>query len=458
MQRYAIVDIETTGGHAKGNGITEIAVVITDGISEIDRWESLIDPGHPIPRHITELTGIDDAMVESAPPFHAIADELEDFLADTIFVAHNVGFDYAFIRGHFEQMGRIWRRPKLCTVRLARQLLPGHASYSLGRLCQDLDIPNDARHRAMGDCAATTTLFHQMMSLPHADNVVSSMLKRGERESWLPQHVPASDFEALPAAPGVYRFIDQKGVAIYIGMSHNVRHRVRTHFNGSMSSARRQAFLRDIHHIECEPTGSVLIARLLEDELIRTLWPIHNRAQKSVPMRTAIIPYYDQMGRQRFHLRRQRHVKQAIRWFYRDEEARQWINDCAFEHNLDLELLGLGSDGRESDKDWTNDEIELHNLSMKAIILRCQEISRYAIIERGRTPDEVAVIWVQNDRVMGWGYTDETIERFDQLEDIVPIKSGSATTDAIVQHALNEHQAGKTYLRIWKEPKNNLVE
>ena len=81
--------------------------------------------------------------------------------------------------------------------------------------------------------------------------------------------------------------MNQKGTPIYIGMSHNVRHRVRTHFNGSMKSARRQACLRDIPRIEAESTGSVLMARLIEDELIRTHWPIHNRAQKSIPIRTA---------------------------------------------------------------------------------------------------------------------------------------------------------------------------
>ena len=231
MERFAIVDIETTGSHARGHGITEIAIVITNGRDVLDRWETLVDPGLQIPTHITKLTGIDDTMVESAPTFEAIADELEDWLDDAVFVAHNVGFDYAFIRGHFETMGRVWKRPKLCTVRMARKLLPGHGSYSLGRICSDLGISNDARHRAMGDCAATVELFHRMMKTERDAEVVSSMLKRGERESWLPQHVPASDFERLPTKPGVYRFLDRKGTAIYIGMSHNVRHRVRTHFN-----------------------------------------------------------------------------------------------------------------------------------------------------------------------------------------------------------------------------------
>lgn len=441
MTRYAIVDIETTGSHAKGHGITEIAIIITDGRQEIERWETLVDPGLHIPLHITELTGITNEMVETAPPFAAIADELEALLEDCVFVAHNVGFDYAFIRGHFETMGRVWKRPKLCTVRLARKLLPGHASYSLGRICEDLGIPNDARHRAMGDCAATALLFHQMLDNPRSGEVVAGMLKRGERESWLPQHVPAADFEALPTAPGVYRFLNQKGTPLYIGMSHNVRHRVRTHFNGSMKSARRQAFLRDIYRIEGESTGSVLMARLIEDELIRTHWPIHNRAQKSIPVRTAIVAYTDQRGYNRLHLQRQRNVKHAIRWFRKEDEARAWLHAQAIAHNLHPELLGLGSDGRTSivesaDKDH-------HNAAVHQLIEAAKAHEIWAIVDRGRTPDERAVVLMENEHVKGWCFTDQTVSRFEEIEELVELKNGSATADAIVHHALQEREQGK---------------
>ena len=451
MERFAIVDIETTGSHARGHGITEIAIVITDGCNVLDRWETLVDPGLPIPTHITKLTGIDDTMVESAPTFQAVADELEDWLADAVFVAHNVGFDYAFIRGHFETMGRVWKRPKLCTVRMARKLLPGHASYSLGDLCSDLGISNDARHRAMGDCAATVELFHRMLKTERATEVVSSMLKRGERESWLPQHVPASDFERLPTKPGVYRFLDRKGTAIYIGMSHNVRHRVRTHFNGDMASSRRQAFLRDIYSIEAEETGSALLARLREDELIRKHWPIHNRAQKSVAMRTAIIPYTDQKGFNRFHLKRQRHIKQAMRWFYRDEDARTWLHGQARKHELDPELLGLGSDGRATERDDSSESVRSHNQGIEELTKAARHSQRVAIIEKGRNHHESAVILVDRGVVQGWCYTEESIERFEQLDEIVPTKAGSATSDAIVQRALHEFTTGKTKLYVWEE-------
>jgi len=444
--RHAIVDIETTGSHAKGHGITEIAIIISDGARELERWETLIDPGLPIPLHISKLTGITDEMVESAPVFESVADELEEWLSDCVFVAHNVGFDYSFIRGHFETMGRVWKSKKVCTVRLARKLLPGHGSYSLGRICEDLGIDNKARHRAMGDCAATVALFHQMMALERAPEVVSSMLSHGERESWLPQHVPASDFEALPTSPGVYRFLNQKGTPIYIGMSHNIKHRVRSHFNGSMTSARRQAFLRDIYHFEGEATGSVLMARLLEDELIRAHWPIHNRAQKSIPVRTAIVPYMDQRGFTRFHLQRQRHTKHAIRWFRREDDARAWLHRCAIEFDLSPELLGLGSDGRSQP---VPDEARYdHNASMQKLMHHAQQQENWAIVDRGREEGEYAVVLMEGDHVKGWAYTQETVERFEQIEALINPKTGSSTSDAIVQHALQERELGTLRFRI----------
>jgi DNA polymerase-3 subunit epsilon len=94
---YAIVDIETTGGHASANGITDIAIVVYDGQTIVRRFHSLVNPGVPIPYFIQSLTGISNEMVQQAPPFHAIAAEVYEILRANIFVAHNVNFDYSFI-------------------------------------------------------------------------------------------------------------------------------------------------------------------------------------------------------------------------------------------------------------------------------------------------------------------------------------------------------------------------
>ena len=127
--KFAIVDIETTGGSNKSRGITEIGIVVTDGTQILERWTSFVNPFEPIPSRITALTGISDDMVEDAPGFEDLAEDVANLLGDCVFVAHNVGFDYAFIRGHFEAIGHSWQRPKLCTVRLARKAFPGMPRY-----------------------------------------------------------------------------------------------------------------------------------------------------------------------------------------------------------------------------------------------------------------------------------------------------------------------------------------
>src|SRR6185437_2393670 len=147
---YAIVDIETTGSYAANNGITELAIVLYDGNKIVDRFESLVNPQMPIPRYIQVLTGILPEMMESAPLFSEMADRVYTLLKDAVFVAHNVNFDYSFIKFHLESCGYSLNSKKLCTVRLSRKLFPGLAGYSLGKLCRELNIPLENRHRAGG--------------------------------------------------------------------------------------------------------------------------------------------------------------------------------------------------------------------------------------------------------------------------------------------------------------------
>src|ERR1700744_2673816 len=156
---YAIVDIETTGGHASANGITEIAVYIHDGTRVVKHFETLVNPRQNIPRYITALTGIDNYMVQDAPAFEEIAETLFSLLDNNVFIAHNVNFDYSFIKHQLKNEGYDFAAKKLCTVRLSRKVFSGLPSYSLGNLCRSLDIQIDNRHRAGGDAKATVTLF-----------------------------------------------------------------------------------------------------------------------------------------------------------------------------------------------------------------------------------------------------------------------------------------------------------
>ncbi|RZK70061.1 MAG: DNA polymerase III subunit epsilon, partial [Pedobacter sp.] len=222
---YAIVDIETTGGYASGNGITEISIQVHDGTCIIHNWDTLINPEQYIPSHIESLTGISNEMVVDAPIFDKVAEEIYTLLHDKIFVAHNVNFDYSFIRHHLSLAGYNLNVKKLCTVRLSRKLFPGQSSYSLGKLCGSLQIPLENRHRAGGDAAATAILFSKLLEADSAGIIIQSLAK-ASKEQALPPNLSKSYIERLPTNPGIYYFKDQKGKVIYVGKAKNIKKRV----------------------------------------------------------------------------------------------------------------------------------------------------------------------------------------------------------------------------------------
>ena len=158
-QSYVVVDVETTGGRGENHRVTEIgAVKVKDG-RIVDRFQTLLNPQRSIPPNISRLTGITPAMVANAPYFADIADEFEAFLDGSIFVAHNVAFDYGFIGREFRRIGRAFRYPKLCTCASMRRLYPGHRSYSLAALCREYAIPLRQHHRALCDAEAAAELL-----------------------------------------------------------------------------------------------------------------------------------------------------------------------------------------------------------------------------------------------------------------------------------------------------------
>ena len=128
---FAIVDIETTGGSAHWHKITEIAIFLHNGKQVIDSYQTLINPQRTIPANITALTGITNAMVSNAPTFEDVAEIIYEFTKDSIFVAHNVNFDYSFIKKEFEHLGVNFSRKRLCTVRLARKISVSYTHLTL---------------------------------------------------------------------------------------------------------------------------------------------------------------------------------------------------------------------------------------------------------------------------------------------------------------------------------------
>ncbi len=160
---FTIIDIETTGNSSKNGKITEIAIYQHNGQKITDFFSTLINPEMDIPYFITKLTGIDNDMVKNAPKFYEVARRIIELTAGRTFIAHNVHFDYGFLKEEFKRLGYDFNRKTLCTVQLSRKLLPGHRSYSLGKLCGDLGIEINGRHRAAGDAFATVELFEILL-------------------------------------------------------------------------------------------------------------------------------------------------------------------------------------------------------------------------------------------------------------------------------------------------------
>ncbi|HEY4652443.1 MAG TPA: exonuclease domain-containing protein, partial [Pontibacter sp.] len=305
---YAIIDIETTGGQPAQDKITEIAIFIHDGQKIVDKYSTLINPQRPIPYFISQLTGITDDMVQDAPKFYEVAKEIVEFTEGKIFVAHNVRFDYSFIKKEFADLGYTFQRKTLCTVRLSRALIPGLPSYSLGKLCQSIDIELKQRHRAIGDAEATAILFDKLIKINRpvvdgnmnmaAENT-SQVLKQEIKTSLLPPAISKEQVDALPMVPGVYYFHNEKGEVIYVGKSINIKKRIIQHFNIDYKSRKSLDFKNSIADITYELMGNELVALLYESAEIKRMKPHYNRQQRRSVFNTGIFVYEDEKGYKR---------------------------------------------------------------------------------------------------------------------------------------------------------------
>lgn len=163
---YAVVDIEATGGnHVKGR-IIEIAIILFDGEKIVSEYSTLVNPEVKIDWYVTKLTGIKNSMVADAPLFKDVAKEILALTKGAIFVAHDVDFDYKFLKAELGKAGLEFNEPKVCTLKLSQKHLPEEESYSLGKLCDavGIPIPKEVRHRAAGDAVATAKLLGLLLS------------------------------------------------------------------------------------------------------------------------------------------------------------------------------------------------------------------------------------------------------------------------------------------------------
>ncbi|MCH7408463.1 GIY-YIG nuclease family protein [Belliella sp. DSM 111904] len=339
-REFAIVDIETTGGNpGVGLGITEIAILVHNGKEVIDRYQTLINPERFIPGFITGLTGIDAKMVADAPTFEEVAPTIYELLNNRVFVAHNVNFDCTFIQKAFDRVGIVFKPEKICTVRQSRKIFPGMKSYSLGLLCEQLDIPIHSRHRAFGDAEATVLLFEKLLAT--APDTIKSALKKNNGEAFLPPHISKQQYEELPEKTGIYFFHDVHGKIIYVGKALNIKSRFKGHFTGSTQGNAKHKLKQEIHKVTWKLTGSEMLAYLIEMQEIKKLWPKYNKSQKFISAGWHVIQYLDGAGYMRFQVAKGINLPSSIREFESNFEARKFLTEAVSTYNLCPKLASL---------------------------------------------------------------------------------------------------------------------
>ncbi|HRO43473.1 MAG TPA: exonuclease domain-containing protein [Flavipsychrobacter sp.] len=411
---YAIVDIETTGSYALGNGITEIAIAIHDGREVLHFYETLMNPGRHIPLFIQSLTGITNEMVAGAPSFAEVAGQVHELLVDKVFVAHNVNFDYSFVKHHLGVAGFEWQAKKLCTLRLARKIIPGLQRYGLGNLCHQIGINHQNHHRAGGDAMATAELFSMLVEKDDMD-VIGAMLKGRSKEQYLPPHLPVEMVDSLPGCPGVYYFYNAMGKVIYVGKANNIFKRVKTHFSNNKAGKQKQDFLREIYKISYRECATELMAHILESSEIRRLWPVYNRSQRGYLAKFGLFVYEDRNGYKRLAIEKHRQSFNPVYTFNTIVEGHARLRELIGEFGLCPRLCNLATA-----HDCTAtialgecsgnclDSFEGYNERVgNALSWLEKHLPTFAYVDRGMNDNEQSCILVHKGNFYGMGYIED---------------------------------------------------
>jgi len=404
---FAIVDIETTGGYAAANSITEISIRVFDGENELEHFQTLIDPCQPIPYYIQAMTGITDAMVSKAPKFSEVAPRVAALLKERIFIGHNVNFDYSFVKAQLNDEGYELDCRKLCTVRLSRKIFPGFNSYSLSKLSNSLGITIRDHHRAGGDTEATLAIFRLLLA-NDKDKHIEKSLQRNSKESILPPNVPKEQFEKLPYTPGVYYFHNEKGRIVYVGKANNIRYRVNSHFSNNSDSRQKQNFMKHVHAISFKACGTELMASILESTEIKRLWPVFNSSQKRWEDVYGIFLYEDQNGYHRLAIDKNRKRLNPVHTFHFLVDGHAILRKLVRDHDLCPRLCYLQKEGAcapgcKGACEQKESPI-LYNQRVAAATTALKTLPSFAIIDKGLNGEDRSCILVSEGKFYGMGY------------------------------------------------------
>lgn len=409
---YAILDIETTGGQFNEEGITEIAIYKFDGHQIVDQFISLVNPEIPIQPFVVKLTGINNAMLQSAPKFYEVAKRIIEMTNDCVLVAHNADFDYRILRTEFRRLGYDFNTKTLCTVELSKKLLPEQTSHSLGKLVRALGIPMADRHRASGDAMATVKLFKMLLDKDLEKEIITSLIKSEIQKGIAPKLLDI--IGNLPSKTGVYYIHNEEGKIIFIGKSRNIKKRVNQHFTGITRSAKK--IQAEVFTVTYEETGNELIALIKEAQEIKINKPIYNRMSRKNHFSWAIYSEKDSEGYLRLKLQKTDGRKKEIISYVNAADGKNALFRITADYQLCQKLTGLFETKSNCFQHTINEcdgacvgkitNSEYNERIQKFIDKNSFDNKNMIIIDRGRNVNERSAILVENGVYKGYAFYD----------------------------------------------------
>ncbi len=407
---YAILDIETTGGKYNEEGITEIAIYKFDGHEIVDQFSSLVNPERSIQPFVVNLTGINSEMLKNAPKFYEVAKRIIEITDGCILVAHNAKFDNRILTTEFDRLGYAFEKETLCTVELAKNLIPDLPSYSLGKLVRTLGIPLSDRHRAQGDAKATVSLFKLLLNKDTDKSIISAAVRKDPKRQLEPKLI---DIVAeAPTDTGVYYMHREDGTIIYIGKSKNIKKRLTQHFTNDNKKAKRLQL--EVAAVTYEKTGNDLIAQLKESEEIKNNKPLYNRALRKTNYTHQLVSFTDENGYLQLKVDRANLDVQPITTFTNYQQAKNSLYKITEEYQLCQRLTGLHqTDGNcfaHTIKECFGACVQQESPSAynervyEFLAKNSYKNQHMLIIDKGRDLDERSVILIENGAYKGYGF------------------------------------------------------
>lgn len=448
---YAILDIETTGGQFNEEGITEIAIYKYDGYEIVDQFISLVNPEKPIQPFVVKLTGINNAMLRSAPKFYEVAKRIIEITDDCILVAHNTSFDYRILRTEFNRLGYDFVKPTLCTVELSKKLIPEQSSYSLGKLVRALGIPMSDRHRASGDALATVKLFQLLLAKDSEKEIVIGLIKAEIKSGLSPKLLDI--VESLPNKTGIYYIHNEKGDLIYIGKSKNIKKRVNQHFTGKNNKSKK--IQAQVFTVTYEETGSELVALLKESEEIKINKPILNRAQRKSIFQWALYEVLDDKGYLNLKLQKADGRKKEITAYTTLQEGKNSLFRITEKYNLCQKLNGLYETQNGCFQHKINEcngaclgkeTPEVYNERVEEFLNEMSFNNQNRIIvDRGRKINERSAVLIENGIYKGYCFFDLNyqITNMEVFKNILIPMQNNRDTRTIIQGYLRKNKVLK---------------